>query len=341
MRKSIGLLIAAALTCLALAPAGAQTAAEWDQVIAAAKKEGKVVVYSGYVSPDTHEAIAKAFDRNYGITIDYLTARGTELRERIRSEQASSRFVGDVLHNAQTLLELTHAADKPLQVHGGIPASSRVKAEFRPRINEFWVPIFTINYGFLVNNNLVKPGEEPKSWQDLLDPKWRGKILSDETRAAGGGRVMFHMTYDKFGADYHVKLAEQKLVFARDYRESTRRVARGEYPIYIPLILSDMVNLKGLPVRYVIPSEGVSYGSYGAAVMKNAPRPNAARLLVDFYLSEEAQAVYAKSAHGIVVEKLDEKLPPEVEALARVKPLVPEDFTKIQERLDQAKAIYK
>ena len=82
-------------------------------------------------------------------------------------------------------------------------------------------------------------------------------------------------------------------------------------------------------------------GSYGAAVMKNAPRPNAARLLVDFYLSEEAQAVYAKSAHGIVVENLEENLAPEVEALSRVKPLVAEDFTKIQERLDQAKAIYK
>ena len=75
--------------------------------------------------------------------------------------------------------------------------------------------------------------------------------------------------------------------------------------------------------------------------MKNAPRPNAARLLVDFYLSEEAQAVYAKSAHGIVVENLEENLAPEVEALSRVKPLVAEDFTKIQERLDQAKAIYK
>lgn len=337
--RAVAAMIAAAI--VTPAPSRAQAAADWAAVVAAARKEGKVVVYSGYVSPDTHEAIAKAFDRKYGIKIDYLTARGTELRERIRTEQASGRFLGDVLHNAQTLLELTHANDKPLQPHGGIPSAARVSPAFKPRISDHWVPIFTINYGFLVNNGLVKPGEEPKSWQDLLDPKWRGKILSDETRAAGGGRVMFHMTYDKFGADYHVKLAEQKLVFARDYRESTRRVARGEYPIYIPFILSDMVNLKGLPVRYVIPSEGVTYGSYGAAIMRNAPRPNAARLLVDFYLSEEAQAVYAKSAHGIVVEKLEERLTPDVAALANVKPLVPEDFTTIQQRLDQAKAIYK
>ena len=63
--------------------------------------------------------------------------------------------------------------------------------------------------------------------------------------------------------------------------------------------------------------------------------------MVDFYLSSEAQAIYARSAHGIVVDRLDEKLAPDVEALANVKPLAPEDFTTIQQRLDQAIAIYK
>ena len=152
---------------------------------------------------------------------------------------------------------------------------------------------------------------------------------------------MFHMTFDAFGRAYHEKLAAQNLVFARDYRESTRRVARGEYPIYIPLILSDMPNLKGLPVTYVIPAEGVSYGSYAAAVMKHPPHPNAARLLADFYLSDEAQTIYAKTGHGIMRDAIAAKLSPDIELLANVKPLAVEDFSTIQERLDQAKAIYK
>ena len=240
-----------------------------------------------------------------------------------------------------TLMEIAQREDKNLEPHGGLPQATRVRAAFKTRVTDLWVPIFTINYGFLVNTRLVKDGDEPKSWADLLDPKWKGKILSDETRASGGGRVMFHMTYDTFGAAYHEKLAAQGLVFARDYRESTRRVARGEYPLYIPLILSDMPNLKGLPVKYVIPAEGVSYGSYAAAVMKTPPHPNAARLLVDFYLSDEVQTIYAKSAHGIMVDKITEQLAPEIEALANVKPLAAEDFSTIQERLDQAKAIYK
>ena len=323
------------------APAHAQTTADWDKVIAAAKREGSVVVYSAYVSPDTHDAIAKAFDKKYGIKIDLLSARGGEIRERARTEHVAGRFLADVSHNAMTLMETIWREEKNLIPHGGVPAAGRVRADFKARVTELWVPIFTINYGFLVNTRLVKAGEEPKSWADLLDPKWKGRILSDETRASGGGRVMFHMTYDKFGREFHEKLAQQNLVFARDYRESTRRVARGEYPIYIPLILSDMPNLKGLPVSYVIPAEGVSYGSYAAAVFKNPPHPNAARLLVDFYLSDEVQTIYAKSAHGIMVDKIAEKLAPEIEALANVKPLVAEDFSTIQERLDQAQAIYK
>ncbi len=120
-----------------------------------------------------------------------------------------------------------------------------------------------------------------------------------------------------------------------------RRVARGEYALYIPLILSELRTLAGLPVRHVIPREGVTYGSYGAAVLNNAPHPNAARLLADFYLSDEVQAIYANSAHGIVVEKLDARLPPEVAALANVTPLVAEDFSTMDERYAQAKEIYR
>ena len=203
------------------------------------------------------------------------------------------------------------------------------------------MPIFTINYGFLINTSLVRPGDEPKSWLDLLNAKWTGKIIADDPRAAGGGAVMFRMTWDRFGRDFHEKLAAQKLVFARDYAVSARRVAQGEFPLYVPYILSDYSNLKGLPVRYILPAEGVTYGSYSASVLRNPPHPNAARLLADFYLSDEVQAIYAKEGHGIVVARLDEKLPAEIEAMIDVKPLAPENFAKIDEMYARAKEIYK
>ena len=119
-----------------------------------------------------------------------------------------------------------------------------------------------------------------------------------------------------------------------------RRVARGEFALYIPLIFSQIEPLKGLPVRYVIPEDGVTYGSYSVSILKNAQHPNAARLLADFYLTDEVQALYARTGHGIVIDGLVADLSPEARELANVKPLVAEDFTRIEAYLALAKEIY-
>ena len=309
-------------------------------LVEAARREGKVVVYSAYLSPTTHGRIGAAFEKAYGIKVDYLTARGAELRERTRIEQSAGRFLGDVLHTASSNIFMSIEIDKTLDPHGGLPGSSRLKPDFASRADGMQAPIFTINYGFLVNTSLVKPGDEPKTWQDLLDPKWKGKILFDDPRTSGGGRVMFHMTMDKFGRAYHEKLAAQQPVFSRDYGEAGRRVARGEFAIYVPLILSEYMRLKGLPVKMIIPEEGVTYGSYSVSVLRNAPHPNAARLLCDYYLSDDAQEIYADTGHGITISDLKAKLAPEVALLADVKPLVAEDFTRIDSYLQLAKEIY-
>ena len=152
---------------------------------------------------------------------------------------------------------------------------------------------------------------------------------------------MFRMTFDKFGREFHEKLAAQKPVFGRDYAVMARRVAQGEFPIYLPYILSDYSNVRGLPVKSIVPEEGVTYGSYAAPILKNAPHPNAARLLANFYLSDEVQAIYAREAHGIVVENIAENLSPEIEAVMNAKPLTGEDFKRIDEMYNLAKQIYK
>ena len=339
--RGLTIVVWLALGAFAAADAAqAQAPTEWDDVIAAAKREGQVVVYSTYLSPTTHQAINDAFEKKYGIRVELLMDRG-QLLERARIEQSSGRYLGDILHTAITQASRARDESRILQFHGNIPGVARLKPEFKARADEFMVPIFTINYGILLSTYLVKPADEPKGWQDLLDPKWKGKILADDPRAAGGGRVLFYMTYDRFGREFQEKLATQSPAFARDYQESVRRVARSEYPIYVPFILSEAQNLKGLPVKYVIPQEGVTYGSYAATILSKPPHPNAARLMTDFYLSEEAQAIYAQSGHGIAVDHLDAKLPPETEALANVKPLVTEDFSRIDEMYAKAREIYK
>src|SRR3954471_3998334 len=179
--------------------AAAQTPGEWAKVVDAGKKEGRVVVFSAYVGAPTNKAIATAFEKKYGIQVDTLEFRGIESRERIRVEQGAGRYSVDVIHNAVAQETAMRDVDKTLAPHKGVPNAKRIKAPFKP--TEHWVPIFTINYALLVNDS-VKKGDEPKSWKDLLDPKWKGKILMDDPRPPGGGYVWFFATHDKFGRGF-------------------------------------------------------------------------------------------------------------------------------------------
>jgi iron(III) transport system substrate-binding protein len=231
--------------------------ADWDKVIADAKAEGGLVLYTGLLGAPSTKAIAKAFEARYGIPFQFLEARASELRERVRTEQSAGRYLGDVMFNSESQAVIMDAEDKSLARHGPVPNAGGLMDQFRD--DGLKSPVMTINYGLLLNNRLVPPSQEPKSWRDLTDPKWKGKILSDDMRAVGGGYVAFFVTTEKLGKAYHEKLAAQDIQFTREMREAGRRVARGEMAIYIPFILSDIQNLKGLPVRSVVPEEGAPY----------------------------------------------------------------------------------
>ena len=257
--------------------------ADWPTVVDAAQTEGRVVVDNGAVGMPVLPKIAAAFEAKYGIRMELLEARASEIRERIRTEQASGKPIGDVLHDGSTTTAL-QLAEGRFQPHGALPNAKRPAAPFA--VDEMRIPIYVIRFGILVNTDLVKPDDEPKTWKDLLNPRWKGKILSDDLRAIGGGGLFFMVAMEKFGKDFHEKLAEQQLHMNRDLRGNYPRVARGEYPVYLPFSLSDILDLKGLPLKAVAPPEGVPYVLFNGSILKGAPRPNAARVFLDFLLSD-------------------------------------------------------
>ena len=181
------------------------------------------------------------------------------------------------------------------------------------------MPVYVIHFGILANIDLVKPADEPKSWHDLLDPKWKGKILSDDMRALGSGSALFTATHEKLGREFHTRLAAQQLEFTRDVRGSQRRIVRGEYPFFIPFNVADILTLKGLPVKFIVPKEGAVYVVFDCAILKGAPHPNAARLLLDFMLSDEVQLIYASSGYGMTAGGLEGKLSAEMRQLSSLK----------------------
>ena len=320
------------------APVSAQVA-DWDKVVTAAKAEGGLVLYTALVGAPSTKAIAKAFEAKYGIPVRVLEARASELRERIRTEQSAGRYLGDVMFNSENQAIILNAEDKSIAPHEPVPNATGLTEPFRD--DGIKAPVMTINYGLLVNTRLVPPGEEPKSWRDLTDPKWKGKILSDDMRAVGGGYVMFFVTEEKLGKAYNEAMATQGIQFTREMREAARRVARGEMAIYMPFILGDIENLKGLPVRTVVPAEGAPYVLYATAALKSAPHPNAARLYIDFSMSDEVQQIFAQDGFGVVRKGVLDKVTPEARAIADVKLMGGSDPMRQNEMLDLARSIYK
>lgn len=284
----------------------AQTAhaqdAEWAKVIEAAKKEGSVAVYSALSGPPQVERM-KEFEKKYGIRVDHFIARASEVTERIRIEQVAKRYNGDIYIASPTTLP-THRAAGYIQPMMNVPASATLRADVRGDGNG--VPVWFPPYGILINTNMVKP-EEFRSWKGLLDPKWKGRMLGDDLRLSGAGGAMLEATWHAFGREFHEALAKQEVSVTRNNREAERRVARGEYPVYFPQQLPYALTLKGLPVKMIVPEEGVVYAQAQFALLTGAPHVNAARLLTQFMLEPESQLHMANAGVLPVVNGIAEK----------------------------------
>ncbi len=310
----------------------------WDKIVAEAKREGHVVLYSAFVGMAAHQTLKRDFEANYGITVEILEARASEIRERIRIEQVAGRFTADVSENGRTTTTLQIEQDHVFDPFGPLPSLGHLKPEFRA--DEIRLPAFAIAYGILANTRLVKPEDEPKSWMDLTDPRWKGKILADDLRALGGGGVLFYVLEEHLGQEFHEKLAKQDLKFSREIPANERRVARGEYPLYIPVSLTSISELKGLPVKYLVPSEGLPYVGYDFALLKHAPHPNAARLLMEYCIGERMQQIYADLGLLPTITGVVSKLDPEIAKLEQSKLLGTTDAAKMDKTLALAKQIY-
>jgi iron(III) transport system substrate-binding protein len=327
--------LALASIAFATLNASAQTG-NWDSIVAAAKREGKLLIYNGTNFPIVRK-IATEMQKETGITIDVLDGRATEIRERIRVEQSTNRTVASLSYSGLTTL-ITQTGEGVYQEHGSLPNAQGVIPEL---VSKGHVLLGSVGMFILMYNTNIVKDDAPKSWADLADPKWQGKILSDDFRAAGAGNVWFEATLNAFGRGFHEKMAAQKPVFSRNFPESERRVARGEYPLYLPFNVSEYISLRGLPIKAVVPSEGAAYVPFGAAILKDAPHPNAARVFLNFLLSEVGQTMLAAEGFRPAKAGFETKAPPEVAPLVAGKLLGTTTPGRLDEMTKLATEIYK
>jgi ABC-type Fe3+ transport system substrate-binding protein len=288
----------------------AQDSAKWDALVAAAKKEGKVVV-NGPPDAVVRKALPEAFKAKYGITVEYVGQRGSDTTAKLRSERGSGIYTVDVAFGGSTGLATTYYAEKfivPLKPELIDPDVTDPKKWKKGKLwftdpEEMYVLRLFNTAGPIVfiNTNLVKPSEL-QSAQDLLNPKWRGKIGAHDPTTAGSGNGQSTRFYLEFGEEFLKKLyVDQQPVINRDRRQLTDGVARGALMLALDAEDEQLRKLKddGLPIQaiYKFKDMGgtVSSGIGQVVLLDKAPNPNAARLFVNWVASKEGLEVFSRA----------------------------------------------
>ncbi|WP_343715370.1 extracellular solute-binding protein [Inquilinus sp.] len=284
---AFGLSIITALSLTATAHAESDPA-----LIEAAKKEGTVTWASGLIVNQAVRPVAAAFEKKYGIQVQIATADNLLLR--MTNEARAGKPTIDIFDNAGDTIAAMRAAD--LIVPYASPEAERYRPEHKDP-EHYWASCCVFYYSTVINTDLVPPEEEPKTYQDLLDPKWKGKLAwSSNENFAGPPSFIGTILLSKGETDgmaYLEQLAKQDVVrVPGNARAVLDQVIVGQYPIAVVALIHHVAisGAQGAPVKWL--KLGPLVGTAETVgLVKGAPHPNAAKLLFDFLLSEEGQLV--------------------------------------------------
>jgi iron(III) transport system substrate-binding protein len=284
--------------------------ASWDSLLAAARKEGRVVV-SGPPSRQLRQALPAAFKERFGIAVEYLGGRGNEVATRLRAERlagigtvdlmlAGSQTMATILYREQMLDPLRPALVLPEVTDG---SNWKKGALWFSDPDDLYILRLcnTLTSTLAINTHEVQP-DALHSMQDLLDPKWRGKISLQDPTVPGSGSNQAAQLYVELGEDFVRRLyIDQKPVISRDTRQLVDWLLRGTYPISFGTVDGDVEQLErdGLPV---LPLYGLSdwpgtttAGFGQVAMLNHAPHPNAAKVFANWIASREGSEVLARA----------------------------------------------
>jgi ABC-type Fe3+ transport system substrate-binding protein len=290
-------------------PTGDADSPEWDGLVRAAQQEGRVVVANAALAPAWRTAVGEVFGRRYGVSFDELSLGSGELtararRERLVGQQTMDVYVGGAPSGWSLLADDVPRPIAPLLVHPEV-TNPQLWRKGRPKLLDP-EPHFHLQTAewvmtdLTVNRDLVDPGQIA-TWQDLLQPQYRGKIAAFDPRAPGPGQSTAVHLFARFGPSYLEQLyVGQQVQYTKDTRQLGEWLARGTYAIALSLLPATIETMtqEGFHLERVFPSDapGALTGGNGVIIaFKNAPHPRAAQLFVNWFASREGQEVWART----------------------------------------------
>ncbi|OGP20514.1 MAG: hypothetical protein A2038_01655 [Deltaproteobacteria bacterium GWA2_57_13] len=260
--------------------------------VAGAKTEGKVIIY-GSLETSTVNIIKKAFKEKYGIDIDYWWSSSTKITDRITTEFRAGKQLFDVTLNHRPLLKIM----KKEGIVGSM--SSPAFQYFPPEVIDPDVgPAYRyVIIGILYNEAYIKGEQAPKSYEDILNPRWKGKfVMADPTRHTTTTQWLasFHKIMGKERADRFIRgLGAQKPVLVDSITPAAQKILTGEVPLGFTFTKYVIIfGKEGAKLDYVKVDKMLGDGQY-VGISSKPPHPNAAQLFIDYFLSEESMKILA------------------------------------------------
>ncbi len=300
------------------APVVSEEEASLRKLIEAAKKEGTVTIYSYTFLGDIGIAIQRAFKERYGINIAIITGSSAASVERLRTEarmgQRSGDFMeGGVAHltNLKNFGLTVPIKDLPVLQEKGVwkidPSFLDPEGHILAAYPYYMQPI--------ANSSVLKQADEPKSWFDLLDPKWKGKLVFPDPSVSSGVYLGLQplVRAGLLNEDYLKKLGAQDIIWARSAPHAVEMLLRGDAtlaPGTLASLYSEAVK-SGAPIKALDFREGITGAAIVQVVIKNSPNPNGAKLFANWWLSKEGQSVFVQAAGGTTIRNdVRQGLPP-------------------------------
>jgi iron(III) transport system substrate-binding protein len=256
-----------------------------QKLVAGAKKEGVASWHTTFTAQDA-KVITDAFEQRYGVKVTTWRTRAEKIVQRLVTEARAGRHEADVVEMDDSEMEALRR--EKLLAEFFSPSFKDLPPEVLPK-HRYYAPIrfniFTLAY----NTRLVKPDDVPNSYEDLLQPKWAGRLGIESTDVPWFASVVKAMGEEQ-GLRYFKKLAAMKPDMRTSHILVAELVAAGEIPLVITAYNHNVETLKrkGAPVEWK-PLPPTFGAASAVGVMKQAPHPHAALLFADFLLSKEGQ----------------------------------------------------